>query len=197
MFRLKAEAHSGELPPLGGRRRSPADLLEGQVRWLLFGGKGGVGKSTCAAATALDLAARDRTRRVLLLSMDPAHSLGDVFGAALGDRARAVPGGPANLHVREIDAAAEMARFREKYVTAVDDAFAKIARTAGGDQAAFRELIDLAPPGIDEVIAVADVAEALTEGRGTTTSSSPTRRRPGTPCGCCRRPRCCANGPRP
>ena len=68
--------------------------------------------------------------------------------------------------MREIDAAAEMARFREKYVAAVDDAFARIARTAGGDQAAFRELIDLAPPGIDEVIAVADVAEALTEGKG-------------------------------
>ena len=49
---------------------------------------------------------------------------------------------------------------------AVDDAFARIARSAGGDQAAFRELIDLAPPGIDEVIAVADVAEALTESQG-------------------------------
>ena len=153
---------------VAGKRKKmrPADLLDGKVRWLLFGGKGGVGKSTCAAATALDLAARDQARRVLLLSMDPAHSLGDVFGAALDDRAHTVPGGPPNLHVREIDAAAEMARFREKYVAAVDDAFARIARTAAGDQAAFRELIDLAPPGIDEVIAVADVAEALTEGKG-------------------------------
>ena len=144
----------------------PADLLEDSVRWLLFGGKGGVGKSTCAAATALDLATRAPARRVLLLSMDPAHSLGDVFGAPLGDRARAVPGGPRNLHVREIDAAAEMARFRDKYVAAVDEAFARIARSAGGDQAAFRELIDLAPPGIDEIIAVADLAEALTESKG-------------------------------
>jgi arsenite-transporting ATPase len=58
-----------------------------------------------------------------------------------------------------------MARFRQKYVAAVDDAFARIARTAGGDQAAFRELIDLAPPGIDEVIAVAEVAEALADAR--------------------------------
>ena len=109
---------------------------------------------------------RDRARRVLLLSMDPAHSLGDVFGATIGDRARTVPGGPRNLQAREIDAAAEMARFRQKYVAAVDEAFARIARTAGGDQAAFRELIDLAPPGIDEVIAVADVADALTEPKG-------------------------------
>ena len=49
--------------------------------------------------------------------------------------------------MREIDAAAEMRRFRAKYVAAVDEAFARIARAAGGDQAAFRELIDLAPPG--------------------------------------------------
>jgi arsenite-transporting ATPase len=122
-----------------------------------------VGKSTCAAAAALDLAL---DRRVLLVSTDPAHSLGDVFGAAFGDDPRPVPGGPATLQVREIDAAAEMARFREKYVAAVDEAFARIARSAGGDQAAFRELIDLAPPGIDEVIAIAEVAEALAGARG-------------------------------
>jgi arsenite-transporting ATPase len=158
-------------PPIAHRVRAfdrdlkktrPADLLEGQVRWLLFGGKGGVGKSTCAAATALDLAGADSAKRVLLLSLDPAHSLGDVFGAPLGDRVRTVPGAPPNLQVREIDAAAEMTRFRRKYIDAVDEAFARIARTAGSDQAAFRELIDLAPPGIDEVIAIADVAEALT-----------------------------------
>jgi arsenite-transporting ATPase len=65
--------------------------------------------------------------------------------------------------VREIDARAEMARFRTKYLAAVDEAFARIARTGGGDQEAFRDLIDLAPPGIDEVIAVADVAAALTD----------------------------------
>jgi len=145
------------------KKTCPADLRDAGVRWLLFGGKGGVGKSTCAAATALDLATRAPATRVLLLSLDPAHSLGDVFGAPLGDRAHQVPGGPANLHVREIDAAADLARFRETYVAAVDEAFAGIARSAGGDRAAFRELIDLAPPGIDEVIAVADLADALTE----------------------------------
>lgn len=141
---------------------SRQDLL-GSARWLLFGGKGGVGKTTCAAAAALDIAA---DRRVLLVSTDPAHSLGDVFGATFGDEPRRVPGAPATLQVREIDAAVEMARFRRKYVAAVDDAFARIARSAGGDQAAFRELIDLAPPGIDEVIAIAGIAEALEDARG-------------------------------
>lgn len=126
---------------------------------LLFGGKGGVGKSTCAAAAALELA---RTKRVLLLSTDPAHSLGDVLGARFDNVARAAPGAPPALRVREIDAAAEMARFRDQYVAAVDEAFARITRTASGDQAAFRDVIDLAPPGIDEVMAVAEVAEAVT-----------------------------------
>ena len=53
---------------------------------ILFGGKGGVGKTTCAAAAALHLAA---AKRVLLLSTDPAHSLGDVFGARFDNTAPA------------------------------------------------------------------------------------------------------------
>jgi arsenite-transporting ATPase len=141
-------------------RDAPAilDEVAGNARWILFGGKGGVGKTTCAAAAALQIA---RSRRVLLLSTDPAHSLGDVFGATFDNEPRAVPGGPPTLHVREIDAKAEMDQFRHRYVEAVDEAFSRIARTAGGDQAAFRELIDLAPPGIDEVIAIAGVADAI------------------------------------
>ena len=145
------------VPFLGGARTADAPC---SPRWLLFGGKGGVGKSTCAAAVALRLA---HDERVLLLSTDPAHSLGDVFGQRFDNTPRAVQG-TARLHVREIDAAIEMARLRRTYVDAVDEAFARITRGVGADQAAFRDLIDLAPPGIDEVIAIADVAEALTTG---------------------------------
>jgi arsenite-transporting ATPase len=130
--------------------------------WLLFGGKGGVGKSTCAAAVSLQLAA---TRRVLLISTDPAHSLADVFGQRFDNTPRAVRGVP-HLHVREIDAAAEMDAMRRRYLDAVDEAFARITRGAASAAAAFRDLIDLAPPGIDEVIAVAEVAEALAGGKG-------------------------------
>jgi arsenite-transporting ATPase len=142
-------------------RRKIVTAIAGDARWILFGGKGGVGKTTCAAAAAVLLAA---DRRVLLLSTDPAHSLGDVFGARFGNDPRPAPGGPSTLRVREIDARAEMDRFRRRYVDAVDEAFARIARAAGGDRDAFRELIDLAPPGIDEVIAVADVADAVAGG---------------------------------
>jgi len=150
-------------PPGDGARGRILDDVAGQARWILFGGKGGVGKSTCAAAVALQIA---RAKRVLLLSTDPAHSLGDVFGAALDNEPRAVPGGPPTLRVREIDARAEMDDFRRRYVEAVDEAFSRIARTAGGDRTAFRELLDLAPPGIDEVIAIAGVAEAIAGAQG-------------------------------
>jgi arsenite-transporting ATPase len=147
----------------GGGRGLPGDRPA--VRWILFGGKGGVGKSTCAAAFALQFAASHPDRRVLLLSSDPAHSLADVLGAPVGDRAATIDGAPQNLRVREIDAAASLAGFRARYLESVDQAFESIARGAvqiGADRGAFRRLVDLAPPGIDEVIAIADVAEALT-----------------------------------
>ena len=50
-------------------------------KFVLYGGKGGVGKTTCAAATALELAGRGE--RTLLVSTDPAHSLGDAFDVSL------------------------------------------------------------------------------------------------------------------
>ena len=52
------------------------------MRIVLFTGKGGVGKSTVAAGTAVLAAAAGR--RTLVLSTDAAHSLGDAFGAVVG-----------------------------------------------------------------------------------------------------------------
>src|SRR5438128_1364025 len=53
-------------------------------QFLFFGGKGGVGKTTCAAAAAVALASVGR--RVLVVSTDPAHSLGDAIGHRLSWR---------------------------------------------------------------------------------------------------------------
>jgi len=55
----------------------------GTARIVVFGGKGGVGKTTCASATGVALA--DRGARTLLVSTDPAHSLSDVFGDEVTD----------------------------------------------------------------------------------------------------------------
>lgn len=77
------------------------DLLNKRLLWV--GGKGGVGKTTVSAALAV-LAAR-RGRRVLVVSTDPAHSLGDVFDRQLGDvPRRLLPG----LDAMEIDPDAEV-----------------------------------------------------------------------------------------
>ena len=67
------------------------------MRILFFTGKGGVGKSTMAAAAAWQLSKKSR---VLIVSIDPAHSLGDIFGATLkGKKSRFTH----TLHLKEID----------------------------------------------------------------------------------------------
>jgi arsenite/tail-anchored protein-transporting ATPase len=79
-------------------------LLDRRV--LFFGGKGGVGKTTCAAAFAL--AASRAGRRTLLVSTDPAHSTSDVLETPLGPEAREILPGLAGL---EIDAVREARRY--------------------------------------------------------------------------------------
>jgi len=137
------------------------------VRLLVFAGKGGVGKTTCAAAAAAALARRRPGARVLVLSADPAHSLGDVFGIALGDDERVVPRGPAGLRARELDADRALARTRARYRRAVEETFDSLLRGSRFDVAYDREalhgLMDLAPPGLDELFAVLSVIEALLE----------------------------------
>jgi len=70
------------------------------VRLLLFGGKGGVGKTTMAAATAVWLA--DSGFRTLIISSDPAHSTSDSLGTTLGSEPTPVDGVP-NLYGLELD----------------------------------------------------------------------------------------------
>lgn len=139
------------------------------TRVLLFGGKGGVGKTTCATAAALALATRSPSRPVLLLSTDPAHSLGDVLGEAIGDDPVRLRAGPANLQVRAIDAARQFEAIRRQYESSVETFFAPMISgrndgihvDASYDRAVLDSLIDLAPPGIDELAAVIDVADII------------------------------------
>ena len=160
-----------------GARPAPPESL-GALRGaslLFFGGKGGVGKTTAAAAAALRLARADQSRKVLLLSTDPAHSLADVFKSAVGDTARAVRGGPRNLLVRELNAAGALAERRAHLESALDEIASAVGapgvtadRDAGrgvsirlpATSGIGRELIDLAPPGIDELFGVLSVVEA-------------------------------------
>ena len=149
-----------------GARIDAADVLEPAVRLALVGGKGGVGKTTTAAAIALSAAARWPDRRVLLISTDPAHSLGDVLGGDLSDRAQVLADGPSNLQVRELDAAAVIARIRLRYTEAIDQVFDRLGGggnfDAAHDRSVMQSLIDLAPPGLDELASVLEITDAIT-----------------------------------
>jgi arsenite/tail-anchored protein-transporting ATPase len=134
------------------------------TRLVLFAGKGGVGKTSCAAATALTLAGQTPARRTLLLSTDPAHSLGDVLGSPIGDGPRTPVGGPPGLRARELDAARAFDRQRAAYRAAVTELFGTGERSPARlayDRAVVEDLIDLAPPGLDELFSILSVTEAL------------------------------------
>jgi arsenite-transporting ATPase len=128
-------------------------------RLVVFAGKGGVGKTSAAAATAV--AAAGDGRRVLLLSADPAHSLAD----ALAQRADGpVPRAP-GLVARELDAGAAFLRRRDGYHRSLaglwqpDDA--RAGAVASLDRALARDLLDEPPPGLDELLALLEIEQAL------------------------------------
>jgi arsenite/tail-anchored protein-transporting ATPase len=155
-----------------GGRDVLSSIDSDRLRLLLFGGKGGVGKSTCAAAASLALASAEQDRQVLLISTDPAHSLSDAFGVTWSDVPAAVPGATPNLFVRELDATERFREVRARYAAAIDSVFdglsAKgsnsVSVDTGQDRQVMHALMDLAPPGIDELAAVIDVIDALESG---------------------------------
>lgn len=87
--------------------------LESPTRNLFFTGKGGVGKTSMACATAVRLA--DRGRRVLLVSTDPASNLDEVLGVTLSNKPTSVPAVD-NLSAMNIDPEQAAAEYRERMV---------------------------------------------------------------------------------
>ena len=88
-------------------------FLEQAPRFLFFTGKGGVGKTSIACATAIELA--EAGRRVLLVSTDPASNVGQVFGVGIGDKITAIDAVP-NLFALEIDPQAAAQAYRDRIV---------------------------------------------------------------------------------
>jgi arsenite-transporting ATPase len=88
-------------------------FLEQPPRFLFFTGKGGVGKTSIACATAIQLA--DAGKRVLLVSTDPASNVGQVFGVTIGDQITALPA-VARLSALEIDPQAAAQAYRDRIV---------------------------------------------------------------------------------
>ncbi len=124
------------------------------MRVLLITGKGGVGKTTVSAATALRAA--DLGHRTLVMSTDPAHSLGDAFGVPLGDEpTEVVPG----LDGQQIDAQRRL----EAHWGTVRDYLAELFDWGGADGIAAEELVVF--PGMDELFALAEVQDHVASRR--------------------------------
>lgn len=88
-------------------------FLEHPPHFLFFTGKGGVGKTSIACASAIELAGQGR--RVLLVSTDPASNVGQVFGVEIGNRVTQIPAVP-NLNALEIDPQAAAQAYRDRIV---------------------------------------------------------------------------------
>lgn len=116
------------------------------MRIILFTGKGGVGKTSVAAATAL--AASDRGLKTLVMSTDPAHSLADSFDLPLGDDPTPIGG---HLWGQQIDA---QKRLEDNWREIQDYAVELLAWTGmSGIEAEELSLV----PGLDELFSLADV----------------------------------------
>jgi len=124
------------------------------TRVLLFTGKGGVGKTTLSAASAI--ACADRGLRTLVMSTDPAHSLADVLAAHVKPGV-AVPLSD-NLWLEHIDSRMLL----ERSWGAVQDYLLNVLSSAGVDTVSAEELTVL--PGAEEVLALLEVRDKVRSG---------------------------------
>jgi arsenite/tail-anchored protein-transporting ATPase len=115
-------------------------------RTILYTGKGGVGKTSVAAATARRCAADGL--RTVVMSTDPAHSLSDSLDAALGSEPTAVV---PNLYGQEVQAQEEM----ERHWEAVSEWLGELLTDRGVDRISAEELT--VPPGMDELFSLLQI----------------------------------------
>lgn len=141
-----------------------SDFLTEGRQLILVGGKGGVGKTTVAAAIAYHLAAVHSDKNIRVISIDPAHSLGDALGLALGHQAIAIT---PNLSGQEIDAEQVLEQFREDYLWELAEMMSgesadevSSLRIAYGPEA-WRKIVSQALPGIDEMLSLVAILDLL------------------------------------
>jgi arsenite-transporting ATPase len=124
------------------------------VRILLFTGKGGVGKTTVAAATAVRAAKAGH--RTLVTSTDPAHSLADSFGIPMGNEVVQIG---QNLWAEQIDAQARLeANYRD-----IQEHVISLLNWMGVDSVEAEELSVI--PGMDEIFALTDMRRHIESGQ--------------------------------
>jgi arsenite-transporting ATPase len=155
------------------KTKTTSDTAEGQLnfpsrRLIIFGGKGGVGKTTAAAAYAYSLAELNPGKKVLIFSTDPAHSLSDSFDEMIGEMKHGIAGKP-NLDGKEIDPGKWFDELKQRYRAWIDQLFESLRGNSKFeikfDREAMRGLVELTPPGIDEIAALGAITDLLEQQR--------------------------------
>ena len=139
------------------------DFVEAGRRLIIVGGKGGVGKTTVSAAISWGLADRHPEAQLRVMSIDPAHSLGDAFDQPLSHEPTQLR---PNLQAQEVSADAVLDQFRVDYLWELADMMAGDGDIAEGIQmaygpAAWRQIVAQALPGIDEMLSLITVMDLL------------------------------------
>jgi arsenite-transporting ATPase len=150
-----------------GGERVREELALGQQQLILFGGKGGVGKTTIAAATAIHLAGGNEGKKILLFSTDPAHSLSDSLGQEIGNQITPVAGAE-GLFALEMEAAELLEELKQEYLAEIGEVFDALlggSFDAPFDRPVMEELISLTPPGLDELMALMKIMDFMEEGK--------------------------------
>lgn len=146
------------------RVEAAADLPSTESTLFIFAGKGGVGKTTLACATAVRLAHDLEGKEILLFSTDPAHSLSDCLDLPVGPTlTRICPG----LTAIEIDAQAEFDALKIQYSQELREFLQSLFPNLDlpYDREVMERILDLSPPGLDEVMALTRAMEFLAEDR--------------------------------
>jgi arsenite-activated ATPase ArsA len=143
-----------------------------EPRFVICGGKGGVGKTTTSSSLAVTMAASGRN--VALVSTDPAHSLGDVFdidfsGGDLVDVPLiGVPPTDGSLSVLEVDPSKSLGEFKRLIDNLIGSGESSSASGTSGDLSKtlkeLGEVFDTLPAGTDEVVALAKVVSLVKKG---------------------------------
>lgn len=140
----------------------PPPLPSAETRFILFAGKGGVGKTTLSCVTAARLARDLPGKRVLLFSSDPAHSLSACLRMEIGPRLTTpFPG----LTAIEIDPQAEFRKLKVRYAEDLQAFLESVSRgfDLTFDRIVLEKMMDLAPPGLDEIVALTRIMEFLAD----------------------------------
>jgi arsenite/tail-anchored protein-transporting ATPase len=133
-------------------------LENSDLKLIIFGGKGGVGKTSCAVATALALSENFKT---LLISTDPAHSVSDCLGQKIGYKVVKV-NGTSNLSAIEVIADEALSVFKEAHHSELK----KLLTTSTNlDNEDIDEMLSLSIPGIDEIMSFKTIIDFIEEGQ--------------------------------